>query len=1145
MLKITCAQCNASLQVPPNLAGRTITCPKCKKPTLVALAPVALEPEDVELEELEEIVDDVDDAEDAAFMPVAAKSPPKPAAKAPAKAAAKPPAKAPSKSPAKRSSRNDEDEDEADFEPEFEMDEPAKSRKGLWIGLGIGGGVLGLALAGVAVWMATQPAAPPDPMAQLKKMEADLKAGKIPGFPADMIPKDFPLPPNVDPKTLVPPDFNPQDLVRGPGTTPKKAKVDPAEAGKHATTILHVSAGDGSKIDGCGFFAVERGLIVTSIDVVGMRPLDAKEPSKIEVVCDSGEPSEKTLPAKLLGADRESNVALLKIDGKTDDLPEPLAVEPAEKGNNAKQLLLFAMPTVGEADRHVVSAKAALKYHGPGYFAWALESPLAPGNSGSPIVNARGAAVGLCVVPRSEKLVQVVATGDQIRDACRGRVVDMQIRPVVREGEENRVPVEAYFLDPQKNIAKVAVEYWQAELREQQPPLQAPSERKMTVDDLKTQAFATYANGKATFEFPMPRPRNEQALWVRVAMSDAAGNTWWGPSHAMRVDAVLDRRGTPIKLDAAKNPKNSIKIDTELESSTAGNSNANRDGMHARLTEMRTSLPDGARSDLKINDFDRGTHDFKPMWALSNKANKALRACPLNFTLASDGHVMERGPRTLDPGLSPLDRLQAEDYLARTCNALEASCLTLPAAVEVNDTWKSPFPFTLPIGEEPEIADVALTCTYNGIRNVEGRDRAVVSALGPLVPRKGPDSSILFGKTQAIFQVDPTSGSVLDARIWIVADYITPTRKRARSQWNIDFVRTPSDQVAVAPKTKTPKTPPVTTKIPVDKTPPVKTPPVIAKTPSGPVGDKTVIADLAFETVKVDAATLLRSLTWAVDGKSFYCLQSTGKLQQFGSDDLAVMAEADLGQGCTGMALSSEGLLVAMPAAEEAVVVDPTGLTVRRKISISGLDRLTAGAKVSYAVALTKGGETILFDARTAKIASKQRVDELALGAGTFLLATMTPDGKYLFAEARTGKLHRLRIVDHMLVHEQPTNRPIAAKTGRIDISPDGNYVCLSTEAGNSDTSLRTFVYQVEDLQSPDVVLNAGATPRTVGFDPPRHLIYAQNSKFALIAFTNSGKKLQEYELPRVGETRQIVCGRTGDVLVLTEQRLFRARREK
>ena len=364
-------------------------------------------------------------------------------------------------------------------------------------------------------------------------------------------------------------------------------------------------------------------------------------------------------------------------------------------------------------------------------------------------------------------------------------------------------------------------------------------------------------------------------------------------------------------------------------------------------------------------------------------------------------------------------------------------------------------------------------------------------------------------------------------------------------RWLIDVARTLTDQVAAAPETdprpniKTPKappskTPPITTKAPVDKTPPVKTPPDIAKTPpAGPTGDKTTVGDLVFETVKVDAKTVLRSLTWAVDGKSFYCLQSTGKLQRYAADDLSVMAEAELGQGCTGMALSSEGLLVAVPAAEEALVVDPSSLAVRRKISIPGLDRIAAGAKVSYAVAVTKGGETVVFDAKTSKIVQKQRIDELAPGAGTFLLVTMTPDGKYLFAESKLGKLHRLRVVDHALVHEQAT-QPIASKSGRIDVSSDGNHVCLSSETGNSDVGMRTFVYQVEDLSTPDAILNPGATPRTVGFDPMRDMIYAQSSKFALIAFSKAGRKLHEYELPGVGETRQIVCGHAGDILVLT-----------
>ena len=322
-----------------------------------------------------------------------------------------------------------------------------------------------------------------------------------------------------------------------------------------------------------------------------------------------------------------------------------------------------------------------------------------------------------------------------------------------------------------------------------------------------------------------------------------------------------------------------------------------------------------------------------------------------------------------------------------------------------------------------------------------------------------------------------------------------------------------------------------------------------SKTPSSTppahkaTGDKTTVADLVFETVKVDAKDIVRSLTWTADGKSFYCLQSTGKLQRISNDDLMAFADVDLGERCTGMALSPEGLLVTAPASEQVLVVEPIALTVRRKISIPGLDRVAAGTKAPLAVALTKGGDVVLFDPKAAKIVHKYSIDELVQGAGSFPLVAMTPDGKYLFVETKSGKLHRLRVVDNTLVHEQAT-RPIASKTGRLDISPDGNYVCLSSETGNSETSMRTFVYQVEDMTTPEVILNAGPTPRAVGFDTSRGTIYAQSLKFALIAFSKTGAKLQQYELPGVGETRQIACSRTGELLVLTEDRLFRVRRD-
>ena len=91
---------------------------------------------------------------------------------------------------------------------------------------------------------------------------------------------------------------------------------------KHATVQLRVKLANNRVAEGSGWFAVEKGLIITNAHVLGMVDADSRRPQEIEATIDSGEKTSRSLKVTLLGVERSSDLAVLRAEG--DDLPAPL-----------------------------------------------------------------------------------------------------------------------------------------------------------------------------------------------------------------------------------------------------------------------------------------------------------------------------------------------------------------------------------------------------------------------------------------------------------------------------------------------------------------------------------------------------------------------------------------------------------------------------------------------------------------------------------------------------------------------------------------------------------------------------------------------------------------------------------------------------
>jgi hypothetical protein len=403
-------------------------------------------------------------------------------------------------------------------------------------------------------------------------------------------------------------------------------------------------------------------------------------------------------------------------------------------------------------------------------------------------------------------------------------------------------------------------------------------------------------------------------------------------------------------------------------------------------------------------------------------------------------------------------------------------------------------------------------------------------AVGELTVRRTPETPVLIFQTTYVNgegKTRYTQRSVYSLRQ-------TPGVAQPPPIPNLPGVPPPAPGVPGVPPGELPGTPPVVMgKMEIRQT----------NAPLADLGGK--VGDLTYQPLRVNALQMPRCLCWASDGKSFYCLEQTGILRRVAVDGLKETLQAQLGIPANWLTLSHEGLLVASAAVQQVWVLDPQTLQVKRKISVPRVQVVASAPSLSVAFATSKedfADELLsVLDLRSGRIVQQYRSrlpnNRVLLG---YKFPTVTPDGKYLFTLGGLEALHRFRIKGQLLIYEQSSPR-IAQNGQAIEVSPDSKLVCLPSGGGNYGANLySTFIYAVNNLAAPVVVIESGPYPRALGFAPKQKRIYAQNATHQLILFTYKGIKEKEYALPGADEVRQILPHPAGDkVLLLTRSRLY------
>ncbi|WP_439625363.1 S1C family serine protease [Gemmata sp.] len=255
-------------------------------------------------------------------------------------------------------------------------------------------------------------------------------------------------------------------LVAGLLARTAPARADDALAAETVAAVKAASVyvrveGDGWGGSGSGFVVAadkDRVLVVTNHHVAVKVPAGARpKPPVVTVVFGSGTRAERECPATVVAADEDRDLAVLRV-AAVKDAPLPIAFANPPKPFETMSVYSFGFPlgqalSVGKGFPAVTVGKASvssLREGDDGELAVVqIDGNLNPGNSGGPVVDAKGRLVGVAVARAKEgQGIGFLVPAAEVERLMAGRVG--RVRVAVAAGADGKpsARVTADVIDP-------------------------------------------------------------------------------------------------------------------------------------------------------------------------------------------------------------------------------------------------------------------------------------------------------------------------------------------------------------------------------------------------------------------------------------------------------------------------------------------------------------------------------------------------------------------------------------------------------------------------------------------------------------------------------------------------------------------------
>jgi predicted Zn finger-like uncharacterized protein len=615
-----------------------------------------------------------------------------------------------------------------------------------------------------------------------------------PGIPP---PNDKPNPPFQPPPVDNTPPREPE--VKDPDPVDKTASK-PGPAGgqlapevvrkvKHATAMIRVTMPDDGKAWGTGFLGVEKNVLLTNAHVIGMIHPESRAPKNIEVVFDSGDKDERKFGAQILGIDRSSDLAVLKLvllSGQpAATIPPPLEVKSAADLAETQTLYVFGFPLGEQLGKEITIRRtevASLRKDNFGTLNRVqVNGGMDPGNSGGPVVDANGDVLGVAVSKIMGTQIDFAIPGDHVRNLLQGRIQTMGIATPYYQNSKVLVPVTIDMLDPLSRVKEVALDVWVGDKGGARPPVIGDAPKSAPGDSTHEHFKLNYQAGKASGEVALPKLPPGKVYWVQPNWVNGQGKGQWAGGNVHAAQEPVERK--PVRLAIVQNRgERTLGLKTTNTFAFRGRDDRAFEAaieMDAAIMEKTTKVEKdrGATMTLQYTGFkiDETVNKQKPPEHVRQKLDNVSKSMGfVGATVVQDTYGnLQQFPINLNAfrGDAQL-REDVSDMHEQIQHALEALAVPLPnKEVKYNEQWQHWRTLPIDTPGKFETGAMLMTYTYLGVRkNAAGREEAVLGLEGTLKSTDKESENRLGGKASGTAQIDVATGQVTMAHTDVTVD---------------------------------------------------------------------------------------------------------------------------------------------------------------------------------------------------------------------------------------------------------------------------------------------------------------------------------------------------------------------------------------
>ena len=291
--------------------------------------------------------------------------------------------------------------------------------------------------------------------------------------------------PAGEPRPKDPPEERPSGPVAAKPTDPppETRRAEPAEPSeppargdgpippallgklKAATVFIKVSAG-AAQATGSGFVLQVDGntaLVVTNDHVANPSKVGAPGTAQYELVFHGGRKNEFTLKGELVAADQDHDLALLRVSGVLGHKDFPAALNTRDKAPLAETMPVYVfgfpfgeMLATSKASPAVTIGRgtiSSLREDDAGEAAFIqIDGDVNPGNSGGPVVDARGRLVGVTVAKVKNTNIGLAIPAIELQRMLGGRLGNLEFRQTGQSAAAVDLNVQGALIDPMDRV---------------------------------------------------------------------------------------------------------------------------------------------------------------------------------------------------------------------------------------------------------------------------------------------------------------------------------------------------------------------------------------------------------------------------------------------------------------------------------------------------------------------------------------------------------------------------------------------------------------------------------------------------------------------------------------------------------------------